>query len=65
MINIIDNILENNTEIQANIILVLKVIMKQNYFQFDQQHYEQIEGLATGAPISAVLAEIFIQYMEH
>jgi hypothetical protein len=28
-------------------------------------YYEQTEGLAMGAPISAILAEIFIQYMEH
>jgi hypothetical protein len=39
--------------------------MKQNYFQFDQQYDEQTEGLAMGAPISAILAGIFIQYMEH
>jgi hypothetical protein len=39
--------------------------MKQNYFQFDQQYYEQTEGLAMGAPISAILAEVFIQHMEH
>jgi hypothetical protein len=69
IINIINNILENNTIIHANflneIIHVLKVIMKQNYFQFDQQYYEQIEGLAMGAPTSEILAEIFIQRIEH
>jgi hypothetical protein len=39
--------------------------MEQNYFQFDQKHYKQIEGLAMGAPTSAILAETFIQHMEH
>jgi uncharacterized coiled-coil protein SlyX len=67
--NIINNILENNIEIETNtreeIIFIMSVIMKQNFFQFDQQYYEQTEGLAMGAPISAILAEVFIQYMEH
>jgi hypothetical protein len=62
-------LLENNIEIETNtreeIIFIMGIIMKQNYFQFDQQYYEQIEGLAMGAPISAILAEVFIQYMEH
>jgi hypothetical protein len=39
--------------------------MRQNYFQFDQEYYEQTEGLTMGAPVSAILAEIFTQYMEH
>jgi hypothetical protein len=43
----------------------MSIIMKQNYFQFGQQYYEQTEGLAMGAPISEILAEVFIQYMEH
>jgi hypothetical protein len=43
----------------------MKIVMEQNYFQFDKKYYKQIEGLATGAPTSAILAEIFIQHMEH
>jgi hypothetical protein len=39
--------------------------MEQNYFQFDQKYYKQIEGLTMGAPTSAILAETFIQHMEH
>jgi hypothetical protein len=39
--------------------------MEQNYFQFDQKYYKQIEGLAMGDPTSAILAEIFTQHMEH
>jgi hypothetical protein len=69
IINITNNILENNIEIEVStwkeIIHIMRTIIKQNYFQFDQQYYEQTEGLAMGAPISAILAEIFIQYMEH
>jgi hypothetical protein len=69
VINITNNILENNVEIEAStreeIIFIMGIIMKQNYFQFDQQYYEQTEELAMGAPVSAILAEVFIQYMEH
>jgi hypothetical protein len=69
VINTTNNILENNVEIEAStrkeIIFIMEKIMIQNYFQFDQQYYEQTEGLAMGAPISAILAEVFIQYMEH
>jgi hypothetical protein len=39
--------------------------LEQNYFQFDQQYYKQTEGLVMGAPTSAILAETFIQHMEH
>jgi hypothetical protein len=67
IINITNNILENNIEIEVNtqkeIIYILRIIIKQSYFQFDQQYYEQTEGLAMGAPISAILTEIFIQYI--
>jgi hypothetical protein len=69
IINIINNILDNNVEIQSNIrkdiIYILKTMMEQNYFQFDQKYYKQMEGLAMGAPTSAILAETFIQHMEH
>jgi hypothetical protein len=69
IINITNNVLENNIEIEAStlkeIIHIMRVIMRQNYLQFDQQYYEQTDGLAMGAPISTIPAEIFIQYMEH
>jgi hypothetical protein len=69
IINIINNILDNNTEIQVNvrkeITYILKILMEQNYFQFDHKHYKQTDGLAMGAPTSAILADIFIQHMEH
>jgi hypothetical protein len=40
-------------------------MMEQNYIQFDQHCYKQTDGLAIGSPTSAVLAEIYIQHMEH
>jgi hypothetical protein len=68
IMNIINKILENDTEIQFNIrneiICILKIVMEQNYFQFDQKYYKQTEGLAMGTPTSAILADTFIQHME-
>jgi hypothetical protein len=43
----------------------LKTVTEQNYFQLDQKYYKQTEGLAMGAPTSAILAEIYMQHMEH
>jgi hypothetical protein len=39
--------------------------MDQNYFQFNQQYYKQTSGVAMGAPTSAILAETYLQHMEH
>jgi hypothetical protein len=41
------------------------MILEQNYFQFNDQFFKQNEGLAMGAPMSAILAETFIQHLEH
>jgi hypothetical protein len=40
-------------------------VTEQNYFQFDQQYYKQTEGLAMGAPTSAISAETYIKHMQH
>lgn len=49
-INIIWCVIENGPEIiktnQEEIINILKALMDQNYFQFDQQNYKQSEPLA-------------------
>jgi hypothetical protein len=67
VVNIIKNVIENNsgTINQKEIIDILKIILEQNYFEFNKQFYKQTEGLAMGAPTSAILAEIYIQHIEH
>jgi hypothetical protein len=63
IINIIKNI-SNNTQIQVNIrkemTYILKKVMEQNYFQFDQKYCKQTEGLAMGAPTLALVVQIYI-----
>jgi hypothetical protein len=40
-----------------------KLIIKQNYFEVDSKLYHQSEGLAMGVPSSALLADIYLQYL--
>jgi hypothetical protein len=41
------------------------LITEQNYFEMDSKFYHQSEGLAMGASSSALLAEIYLQFLEH
>jgi hypothetical protein len=69
VIKIIESIRENDLEIvktnKKEIISMLRTIMEQNYFQFDQTHYKQTVGLAMGAPTPEILAEAYLQHREH
>jgi hypothetical protein len=50
----------NTTEIMH----IVETILSQNYFQHNNTIYKQQDGLAMGAPTSAILSEIFIQHLE-
>jgi hypothetical protein len=58
-----DNQVDNN--ILNDIIKLTNTIMNQNYFQFTKENYVQTEGLAMGAPTSAILSEIYLQSIEN
>jgi hypothetical protein len=47
-----------------HILYLLKIILKQNYFQYNNQFYQPNKGIAMGSPISGTLAEIYLQYLE-
>jgi hypothetical protein len=68
VINIIIDV-ANKNEIHRDIIkemeLIRKLIIKQNYFEQNSIFYQQSEGLAMGAPSSALLSETYIQHLEH
>ena len=42
-----------------------EVITRQNYFTHNTEIIVQEDGLAMGAPSSALIAEIFLQHLEH
>jgi hypothetical protein len=66
--HIITMILNNNYIGIDNIYEIIHftdIIFKRNYFEFNKIVYKQNEGLAMGAPTSAIIAEIYLQYIEH
>jgi hypothetical protein len=62
--DIIANILKINSGINETI-HILKTVKERNHFQFEQKYYEQTNGQSMRAPTSAILAEAYIQNMEH
>jgi hypothetical protein len=63
---IIHNILQNyNENVADDILNMLQITLQQNYFQFDNQYYKQNIGLAMGASTSAIIAQTYLQNLEH
>ena len=46
------------------IILLLELCLKNMYFSFQDQIYEQVEGLAMGSPVSSIVAYLYMVYLE-
>jgi hypothetical protein len=67
--NITNDIINTNHHItqatKNEIKNLLNVITEQNYIEHNGKWYKQNDGLAMGAPTSAILAEVFIQHLEH
>jgi len=51
--------------LKHELVKISHIIMKENYLQFQNILYIQEEGLAMGAPISSILSEIYLQYIEN
>ena len=45
-----------------NIILLLEFCLKNTYFSFQDQFYEQVEGAAMGSPGSPIVANLYMEY---
>jgi hypothetical protein len=54
----------NNTNTTIGQILQHETILKQNYFQYNNQIFWPEKGIAMGLPISGTIAEIYIQFLE-
>jgi hypothetical protein len=69
LLNIIrDIITRNNVTTKGEcteILNLLEPIIDHNYIQHNDQYYKQTEGLAMGALTSAILAKVYIQYLEY
>jgi hypothetical protein len=44
---------------------ITRTVIEQNYFTFQNKYYYQNNGLAMGAPSSAILSEIYLQHLQH
>jgi DNA integrity scanning protein DisA with diadenylate cyclase activity len=43
---------------------LLKVILKQNYFQYKNQFFQPEKCIVMGSPISSTITEIYLQFLE-
>ena len=48
----------------GDIILLLRFWLKNNFFSFQGQFYEQVEGAAMGSPVSPIVANLYMEYLE-
>jgi hypothetical protein len=47
------------------ILKALQIVLKNNHFQFDDQHYLQIRGTAMGTKVASTYAMLVMGYLEH
>ena len=60
-----DHTLKNMTVMGVNdIILLLEFCLKNTYFSFQDQFFEQVEGVAMGSPVSPIVANLYMEYLE-
>ena len=60
-----DHTLNERTVIEvSDIILLLEFCLKNTYFSFQDQFYEQVEGAAMGSPVSPIVANLYMEYLE-
>ena len=48
----------------GDIVLLLEFCLKNTYFSFQDQFYEQVEGVAMGSPVSPIVAYLYMEYFE-
>ena len=70
-LNIIKDLLDKDTTFKertvmevGDIILILEICLKNTYFSLQGQFYEQVEGAAMGSPISPIVANLYMEYLE-
>ena len=58
-----DNTLKERTVMEVeDIIQLLEFCLKNTYFSFQGQFYEQVEGAAMGSPVSPIVANLYMEY---
>ena len=60
-----DNTLKERTVMEVgDIILLLEFCLKNTYFSFQGQFYEQVDDAAMGSPVSPFVANLYMEYLE-
>ena len=60
-----DPTLKDRTVLTVNdIIQLLECFHKSTYFSFQDQFYEQFEGVAMGSPVSPIVVNLYMEYFE-
>ena len=70
-LNIIKDLLDKDTTLKertvmevVDIILLLEFCLKNTYFSFQGQFYEQVEDAAMGSRVSPIVANLYMEYLE-
>ena len=70
-LNIIKDLLDNVNTLKertvmevGDIILLLEFCLKNTYFSFQGQFYEQVEGTAMDSPVSPIVANLYMENLE-
>ena len=70
-LNIIKDLLEKDHTLKertvmevSDIILLLEFCLKNTYFSFQDQFYEQVEDAAMGSPVSPIVAYLYMECLE-
>ena len=60
-----DHTLKERTVMEvSDVILLLEFCLKNTYFSFQDQFYEQVEGAAMGSPVSPIVANLYMEYLQ-
>ena len=71
-LNIIKDLLEKDHTLKertvmevSDIILLLEFCLKNTYFSFQDQFCEQVGGAAMSSPVGPIVANLYMEYLEH
>jgi xylose isomerase len=57
---VLEEFKHNDTQIAHQVLTLLKEVLSQNYFTFQQRIYQPEQGITMGSTISGIRAEIFL-----
>lgn len=62
-----ENLLKNQmSQIETDeTCMLLKLVLGQNYYMFNNKCYSQTNGLGMGSPLSGILADIYLNHQEN